>query len=94
MGGRRRYAGQMSERPPFGIAVHVPHPTNPDDEFDDGECWEKPYDVAHGEYGIWLPHSCDYWQIADGSDKAAVLAEARRFRDELDAAIAKLEAAG
>jgi hypothetical protein len=44
------------------------------------ECW-----------AIGLPHQCDSWAIAMSEDRTAVLAGARRFRDELDQAIAELE---
>jgi hypothetical protein len=47
------------------------------------ECW------AFG-----LPHQCDDWAIAMGSDLQAVVAEAKRFRAELDNAIEALEASG
>lgn len=51
------------------------------------------YAVDDEDYGLFLPHSCDEWVIAAGSDKETVLADARAFRAELDAAIAVLEQA-
>jgi hypothetical protein len=44
------------------------------------------------EWALALPHHCDEWNIGDGS-REDVLAEAKRFRAELDAAIAVMEAA-
>ena len=48
-------------------------------------------DIGKGDWAVMLPHSCDSWVIAAGS-REHTLAEARRFRDELDKAIAMLEA--
>ncbi len=35
-----------------------------------------------GEWEFCLPHSCNQWTIAIGSDKAEVMAEVERFMDE------------
>jgi len=83
---------------PFGFRVYRPIPPDtvsgapgyPPDRDDAGETGADhvPPDV----WAIDLPHQCDEWAIAMSPDREAVLAEARRFRAELDAAIAELEA--
>lgn len=71
--------------------------------FDDPEAFITTADFYDGSDPRWgqdkdqhwalsLPHKCDEWTIGEG-DRADVLAEARRLRDELDQAIAAMEAA-
>ncbi len=43
------------------------------------------------QWSLSLPHSCGEWEISDGT-REDVLADAVRFRDELDQAIAALQA--
>lgn len=50
-----------------------------------------PHDIEPGHWAVVLPHHCDEWVIATGG-REHVLAEARRFRDELDIAIRHMEA--
>lgn len=57
------------------------------DPYPDGRCEQVPDDC----WALLLPHQCDEWLISASPDAGAVLAEARRFRAELDAAIAQLE---
>lgn len=47
--------------------------------------------VADDEWAIWLPPSSDVFVITADADREEALAGARRFRAELDAAIAELE---
>ena len=47
---------------------------------------------AAQDWCLSLPHRCDEWNIGDGS-RDDVLTEAKRFRAELDAAIAVMETA-
>jgi hypothetical protein len=63
---------------PFEFEVHRP-----------GEPGNQTF--AGDDYGICLPHQCDAWEITRSPDRETALAEARRFRAELDAAIAELE---
>ena len=51
-------------------------------------------DFTGDDYGISLPHQCDSWVIIASPDRETALAEARKFRDELDQAIAELENEG
>jgi hypothetical protein len=48
--------------------------------------------AGEGEWALSLPHSCDAWVIGYGS-REEVLADARKFRKELDKAIRRLEQA-
>ena len=78
--------GRIPAGEPFGFQAYRPVADRYDDDPDAStdvpdECW-----------AIGLPHQCDDWAIAMSTDREAVLAEARRFRAELDAAIAQLEA--
>jgi hypothetical protein len=70
---------------PFGFITCRPVPDRYD-ELDD------PSDVPDDCWAFGLPHQCDNWAIGMSEDREAVLAEARRFRAELDEAIAVLEA--
>lgn len=49
--------------------------------------------VADDEWAIWLPPSSDVFVITADADREEALAGARRFRAELDSAIAELEGA-
>ena len=69
----------------FGFQVYRPV-ADRYDEPDDSQ------DVPDDCWALGLPHQCDDWAIAMSTDRDHVLAEARRFRAELDAAIAVLEA--
>lgn len=71
---------------PFGFRVQHPVADRYDDD-PDGDST-----VPDDSWAIGLPHQCDSWAIAMSPDREAVLAEAKRFRAELDEAIAELEA--
>lgn len=47
-------------------------------------------DATLDEWALYLPHQCDAWEIAVG-DRETVLADAKKFRAELDHAIAMIE---
>jgi hypothetical protein len=47
-------------------------------------------DATLDEWALYLPHQCDAWEIAVG-DRETVLADAKKFRAELDHAIGLLE---
>jgi hypothetical protein len=64
----------------FGIALE-------DNRDEPREEWDDDYGA---EFDLKLPHQCDSWSIAAG-DRGHVLEAARRFREELSKAIAKLE---
>lgn len=51
------------------------------------------YIGGENDWALSLPHRCGEWVIDYGT-RGEVLAEARRFRDELDQAITALETAG
>jgi hypothetical protein len=68
-----------AEELPYGFEVHLA-----------GERGDQ--DFADADYGIRLPHQCDSWVITASPDRETALAEARKFRDELDRAISELEA--
>ena len=68
-----------AEELPYGFETHLP-----------GQRGNQ--DFADHDYGICLPHQCDSWVITASSDRETALAEARKFRRELDQAIAELEA--
>ena len=75
---------------PIPSGLTTPDPEYPPDRYDAGE--EDPDSaVPPDNWALGLPHQCDSWAIAMGTDREAVLAEARRFRDELGQAIAELE---
>ena len=80
MGGVNAYDAQFNKGEPFGIEVHKA-----------GERGTQ--DAAKGDWAVFWPHQCESWVIASSPDRAFVLAEARRFRAELDAAIAVLAGA-
>lgn len=65
---------------PFGVALG-------DNRGEPREEWDEDYGA---EFELCFPHQCDEWSIAAGS-REHVLAAARRFRAELDAAISELE---
>ena len=81
MGGVSAYDAQFNAGKPFGIEVHKA-----------GERGNQ--DAAKGDWAVYWPHQCESWVIASSPDRTFVLAEARRFRAELDAAIAALADAG
>jgi hypothetical protein len=70
---------------PFGFELVTPVPRGKPSRF-----LPRDYDVRKDEYGIVLPHQCDSWVIAADTDPMVVLAEAKRFRAELDAVIVRL----
>jgi hypothetical protein len=76
---------------PFGFRVQRPVPAGIEDRYDLDD-FEEDTTVPADCWSLGLPHQCDSWAIAMSPDREAVLAEARRFRAELDAAIAQLEA--
>jgi hypothetical protein len=47
--------------------------------------------AAKADWAVSLPHQCDDWVIAADPDRVWVLSEVRRFRDEVNQAIAVLE---
>ena len=63
---------------PFGFEVHKPG--------ERGRQW-----AAGSDWALCLPHQCDDWVIAIDTDYEKVLSEVKRFRAELDSAIAVLE---
>lgn len=96
----------MTEPTPFGFMLRKPGPRVDGDEtpvytapgFDEPQpAWQSragsdPRYKPESEWALALPHHCGDWEIHDGS-REDVLDEARRFRAELDAAIAVMEAA-
>jgi hypothetical protein len=70
---------------PFGFRVCRPVA----DRYDE---LDEPTEIPDDCWALGLPHQCDDWAIAMSPDREVVLAEARRFRDELDAVIAELTA--
>ena len=64
---------------PFGFEIH--NPGDPDTQ------WARAGDY----WALCLPHQCDDWVIAIDTDYEKVLSEVKRFRAELDSAIAVLE---
>jgi len=91
----------MAETRPFGLMVKKPGEhyyaapcvaTGQAEDLWDGSLSPElsPFDMKDGDWSVFLPHHCDEWIIATG-DRESVLAEARRFRAELDAAIGTLE---
>lgn len=63
----------------------------------EGEPVGEPGEYDHGttdaledEWALYLPHQCDAWDIASG-DLATTLAEARKFRADLNQVIRLLE---
>lgn len=62
--------------------VHVAHRG-------EGE-YVDPYDVAVGEWAVWLPHDCDEWIIGQG-DREHVAQQVRLLIDSLTEALAALE---
>lgn len=62
-------------------------------DWDDAGSDPRDYIGGEQDWALSLPHQCDEWTISYGS-RADVLADARRFRDELDQAITAMEAAG
>lgn len=93
----------MSSDETFGFMLRKPEPHVEVDGFEQAAVYVAP-DFTTATYSAhdprwatdaWLlslPHRCDEWQIWDGS-RVDVLAAAYRFRAELDAAIAAMEAA-
>ena len=77
--------GRTPPGEPFGFRVYRPAA----DRYDE---LDESTDVPDECWAIGLPHQCDDWAIAMSTDREVVLAEARRFRAELDAAIAVLGA--
>lgn len=69
---------------PFGFKVYRPA-ADRYDEVDD------PLSIPDDCWALGLPHQSDDWAIAMSPDREQVLAEACRFRDELDAAIRELQ---
>lgn len=55
-----------------------------------GERVEGFHEVDQADAAAYLPHQCDEWLIGSGSN-ADVIAELRRLRGEVDAAIVYLE---
>jgi hypothetical protein len=83
--GQRGFTPEDPERPGefgiFGIELE-------DNRDEPRDAWDDDYGA---EFDLHLPHQCDSWSIAAG-DRGHVLEAARRFRAELDKAIAKLDA--
>ncbi len=100
----------MTEPKPFGLMLRQPGPRIDGDYGDETpvyvapafdaprSAWEvdagtDPRNQPETEWALALPHHCGDWEIWDGP-REDVLAAAHRFRAELDAAIAVMEAAG
>ena len=66
---------------PFGFEVSRPG---------DGK---RPNYEPDENWTLCLPHQCDKWVIASSADWLEAMSEARRFRRELDNAIAALHEA-
>jgi len=93
----------MAEPTPFGFMLRKPGPRVEENGFEQSAYYSAP-DFATPGYSshdprwstdVWslsLPHQCQEWEIWDGP-REDVLDAAKRFRAELDAAIAVLEAA-
>jgi hypothetical protein len=54
-----------------------------------GETVHAPSDLA--DAAAWLPHSCDEWIIGEGAPDHVITA-LQALRDEIDAAITRLQA--
>ena len=80
------YEYDLKPGEPFGLRVYRPV----EDRYE-AEAYAGDTSVPEECWAIGLPHQCGSWAIAMSPDRAQVLAEARRFRDELDAAIRELE---
>ncbi|MFE2912834.1 hypothetical protein [Kitasatospora indigofera] len=55
-----------------------------------GEPASPPYGLTDSA-AAWLPHSCDEWVIGEGPSPE-VIAALQQLRDEIDAAITRLQA--
>ena len=99
----------MPDEQPFGFMLRKPGPRVDGDFGDETPVYTAPgfdepqpawqaragSDPRHepeAEWALALPHHCGDWEIWDGP-RGDVLAAAKRFRAELDAAIAVMEAA-
>ena len=76
----------------FGFGVYRPGSERWDQDIPGG-CWALTLPHHCGRYDE-MPHECEDWPVAVSADRGEVLAEARRFRDELDTAIRELGTAG
>lgn len=55
-----------------------------------GEPASPPYGLTDAA-AAWLPHSCDEWIVAEGKSPG-VIAALQHLRDDIDAAITRLQA--
>jgi len=74
---------------PFGFGVAGPD-TRPDRYADPDYNFDRPQDLPHENWGVWLPHQCDEWLVVDEASREAALAELDRFIAEATAARQRL----